>query len=120
MGFAGSGRLDPAALTGKYLEILVPGEGIDFAYRTARETWLLTGKRVILADVQGIMGKKTCFLSVPYRNILRFSAETAGAFDADNVLTIWLPGVAEPWTVKFRNAADLLAMHAILARRILA
>lgn len=119
IGFSGNGRLDAAEMTGRYGDVMLPGESIAFAYRSGRCTWLLTSRRMIVVDSQGMTGKKMVFESVPYRNVLRFAMETAGMLDSDNELRIWLPALTQPWTIRFKSPADLAAMHAVLARNVL-
>ncbi|MCI4171035.1 PH domain-containing protein, partial [Bacillus spizizenii] len=47
-------------------------------------------------DKQGITGMKTEFQSIPYKSISRFSVETAGRFDLDSELNIWISGAELP------------------------
>jgi len=52
--------------------------------------FIFTNKRLILVDKQGITGKKIEYFSVVYKSISRFSIETAGNFDLDAELKIWI------------------------------
>ena len=64
-----------------YAKFLASGERIEHAYRLIRDLFIFTDKRLILVDVQGLTGKKTEYLSIPYKSITHFSIETAGHFD---------------------------------------
>jgi len=55
--------------------------------------------RLILVDRQGLTGQKGVCLSIPYAAVTRFALETAGFFDADAELSLWLRGQAEPLIV---------------------
>jgi hypothetical protein len=46
--------------------------------------------------VQGVTGSKVAFTSVPYRAIVRFSVETAGTFELDAEMKIWVSGTPHP------------------------
>jgi len=43
-----------------------------------------------------VTAKKTEYRSIPYRAITMFSLETAGHFDLESELRIWLSGQAAP------------------------
>ena len=49
---------------------------------------MFTNKRLILIDIQGLTGSKAEYKSLPYKNISRFSLESAGTFDLDAELKI--------------------------------
>jgi len=70
--------------------------------------------------VQGITGKKIDIQSVPYRSITRFSLETAGTFDLDADMKIWVSSASEPITVKIGPKSDQTGIQQILARYTLA
>jgi hypothetical protein len=61
-----------------------------------RDTFVFTNKRLIFVNRQGVTGKKVEYQSIPFRNITRFSIETAGAFDLDAELKMWLTGADNP------------------------
>ena len=79
-------------------KLLVKGEEAIAAYKTFRDIAIFTNKRLIVRDSQGITGKKKDFTSIPYSKITTFSLETAGTFDLDAELEIYLAGVGK---VKF-------------------
>lgn len=79
-------------------DILVPNEIIVSAFQGVRDSVIFTDKRVIAINVQGITGKKTDYTSLPYKNIVAFSVETAGTFDLDAELELWFSGLGK---VKF-------------------
>lgn len=51
---------------------------------------MFTNKRRSLIDKQGLTGKKVDYHSIPYRQITQFKIETAGHFDLDAELKIWV------------------------------
>ncbi|MEG0260201.1 MAG: PH domain-containing protein, partial [Lysinibacillus sp.] len=70
--------------------LLTTEEHVEHAYKLIRDLFVFTNKRLILVDKQGVTGKKTEYHSIPYKNIVHFSVETAGNFDLDAELKIWI------------------------------
>ena len=86
-------------------------ESIEQAYQLVRDMIVLTNKRIIVIDKQGVTGRKTEYLSIPYKSIVRYSIESAGHFDLDSDLKLWLSSTKEPLTFDFRkssNVADIV------------
>jgi hypothetical protein len=92
----------PAAeLQTEFARLLMKDECILCGYRLVRDVFMFTGRRLLLVDKQGLTGKKLEYLSVPYKSITKFSIETAGTFDLDAELKIWVAGSPEPVSQKF-------------------
>ena len=72
--------------------VIFEGEQIESAFKIFRDKWIFTNKRLIMLDVQGISGAKKEYHSVPYRAITHFLVETAGSFDGDCEIEIWISG----------------------------
>ena len=53
--------------------------------------------------------------SIPYRSITRFAVETAGHFDRDAELIIWVASRAEPIQLQFTRAVNIYIAQAVLA-----
>jgi hypothetical protein len=62
--------------------------------------YVFTNKRLILIDKQGMTGRKVDYHSIPYRAITQFKIETAGHFDLDAELKIWISGYLDIWTIR--------------------
>jgi hypothetical protein len=101
-----------------YGRILLSDETVLAAFKTVRDTVFLTNYRFVLVNVQGITGKKIEIQSVPYRSIVRFSLETAGTFDLDADLRIWVSSAATPIEVKIGPKSDMTGIQQILAKHI--
>ncbi len=85
--------------------ILADSETLIQAYKMVRDLYVFTNKRLIAIDKQGMTGKKVDYLSIPYKSVTSFNVETAGRFDADCELEIYVSGRPEP--LKIDIAADL-------------
>ena len=77
-------------------KILADGETIDVAFKLVRDLIVFTDIRLILVDKQGMTGKKTEYHSIPFKSISHFSIETAGHFDLDAELKIWISSSPTP------------------------
>ncbi|UHA75503.1 PH domain-containing protein [Paenibacillus sp. 481] len=100
-------------------KLLSSSEQIEKAYQVIRDLFIFTNKRLILVDKQGITGKKTEFLSIPYKSITYFSVETAGSFDLDAELKIWISGSATPIQKKFNKNLNIYSVQGVLADYVL-
>jgi hypothetical protein len=67
-------------------------EVVHFAVKTVRDVAVFTDKRILIADKQGITGKKIEYYSIPYKNIVTYAVETAGTFDLDSEIKLVLSG----------------------------
>ncbi|WP_121614753.1 PH domain-containing protein [Virgibacillus halodenitrificans] len=121
MGFL-SGLMDNASTadkgqTQKDLEnLLVKEEVVDVAFKLVRDLIVFTDKRLILVDKQGMTGKKVEYHSVPYKSISHFSVETAGHFDLDAELKIWISSSLEPSITKqFKKDNSIYDIQKVLA-----
>jgi len=112
-------EIDVAAVAAEFKEILVPSERTEKAYQLIRDTIVFTDKRLIYVDRQGLTGKKVEYQSIPYRNIVRFSVETAGSLDLDAELKIWVSGNPAPIQLKFNKKLNIYTVQAVLAGYVL-
>ena len=103
----------------EYAHVLAENESIERAYKLIRDMFIFTNKRLILVDKQGITGKKCEYHSVPYKSITHFSIETAGNFDLDAELKIWISGNPMPIQKNFNKSLNIYALQAVLATYVL-
>lgn len=119
MVFGNVSEMDGAALQEEYGALLCEGERIEKAYKLIRDKWVFTDRRLIIQDTQGTTGKKREYHSVPYRSITHFSVETAGTFDTDADMKIWIRGRSAPIEQNFSRGADIMEIQRVLARYVL-
>ena len=115
-----SSAVSAEQLNEKYERLLMDEEVIEVGFKMFRDVFMFTNKRLILVDVQGLTGKKIEYKSLPYKNISRFSLETAGTFDLDAELKIWissenLPSVSK----KFNKSIDVYEVQRYLAEKVM-
>ena len=99
--------------------ILTDGEQVERAYVVIRDSYVFTNKRLILIDKQGLTGKKVQYHSIPYRSINHFSIETAGHFDTDSELKIWISGSQTPIEKEFSGDKSIFNVQRALSYYIL-
>ena len=96
-------------------KILAEDEKVERAFRLVRDLLIFTNHRFILVDRQGMTGKKTSYDSIPYRAITHFAVETAGHFDLEAELKIWISGTPDPIQRTFTRGQSILEVQKALA-----
>jgi hypothetical protein len=99
--------------------ILTEGETLVKGFRIIRDLFIFTDKRLILIDKQGLTGRKAEYHSIPYKSISHFSVETAGTFDMDAEMKIYISGNMNPIQREFKRGADIQGVQKTLASFIL-
>lgn len=103
----------------EFSKILTSTEQVEKAYKLIRDMFIFTNKRLILVDKQGMTGKKTEYHSIPYKSITHFSIETAGSFDLDAELKIFISSTALPISKTFNKSLNIYEIQSVLAEYIL-
>ena len=98
--------------------VLTDGEKVEQAFQLVRDLMIFTGTRLILVDKQGMTGQKTEYHSIPYRAITHFSVETAGHFDLEAELRIWITGTPQPVARTFKRGDAIAAVQKALATHV--
>jgi len=111
--------VDTGALARELEPILLPDETIEIAFQVLRDQMVFTDRRVVLVDKQGMTGRKRAYHSIPYRAITMFSVETAGSFDTDAELRIWVAGQSEPFLQNLSRGTNLSGIQKALASGVL-
>jgi hypothetical protein len=111
-------EVDREQLQREFEPILAEGEQIDRAFKVIRDLFVFTNRRLIMVDKQGMTGKKAAYHSIPYRAITHFAVETAGHFDADAELKIWISGSSTPIEHEFKRGTDIVGVQKSLAQYV--
>lgn len=85
-------------------QLLTDQEKVLSAFKAGRDGVIFTTKRLLTVDREG--GKKTDYTSIPYASIDVFSVETAGRFDLDAELDIYIKGIGK-FCFEFDRAASM-------------
>jgi hypothetical protein len=97
--------------------IIVPGETVIFCFehlKAIRDRVVVTNKRLIVVDVQGLTGKRRVFMSLPFSKIRMFSIETG---TADSKLDLWFN--EGKIRLEFKGKVDIHQISHLIASHIL-
>lgn len=115
-----AGAVSQEDLNKQYSQLLCDGEQIELGFKLIRDMFIFTNKRLILIDKQGLTGSKTEYKSISYKSISRFSIETAGTFDLDAELKIWVSSELQPSIQKqFNKSVNVYDVQKVLAHHCL-
>jgi len=112
-------KIDAAKIQEEFAQILAPGERVEHAYQLIRDYFVFTDKRFVLVDKQGFTGSKVEYHSIPYRSITHFSIETAGTFDLEAELKIWISGNPVRLQKQFNRRLSIYEVQSVLASYVL-
>ncbi|HEU0016200.1 MAG TPA: PH domain-containing protein [Longimicrobium sp.] len=108
-------EIDVGRIADDLQPLLASDERAEHAFQLIRDQIIFTDRRLLFINKQGVTGRKVEYLSVPYRAITRFSIETAGHFDLDAELKIWVSGAPEPLTQTFNRKLSIYTVQGVLA-----
>ena len=94
---------DAGEINAELSEVLADNEQVMHAYKMVRDLYVFTNKRMIAIDKQGVTGKKVDYLSIPYKSITQFNVQTAGNFDTDCELKIWVSGQSKSLDIEIKS-----------------
>jgi hypothetical protein len=72
--------------------ILIDGEAIRFATKGLRDGAVFTDRRIVVVNVQGLMGKKVSFTTIALKSLTGFTIENSGTFDLDAEIKLYGSG----------------------------
>jgi len=102
----------------RVVDLIVPGEEVLDSYKSMRDGIVFTSMRIIIINVQGLTGKKVDYTSIPYKRINVYSIETAGTFDMDAELDIFVSGVGK-LRFEFRGRSDIREISKHISQSII-
>ena len=115
-GLLGHGtETDAEFLNQELTGFLMADEKVHVGYKLIRDFVAFTDRRIIFVDKQGISGRKTQYVSIPYRSVSRFSVETAGTLDIDTDILIWTTGGMEPVRLSCRRDTNIRGIQGALS-----
>lgn len=112
-------EINQEALAKEFSTVLIEGEQIEAAFKLVRDLIVFTNKRLVLVDKQGLSGKKVAYVSVPYKSITKFAKESAGTFDLDAEIKIWVRGDHSPINLDFRKDKNVNKIYQALSNYVL-
>ncbi|AQQ52187.1 PH domain-containing protein [Planococcus lenghuensis] len=98
-------------------DMLIAGEEAHVAYKTVRDVAVVTSKRLIIADRQGLTGKKVEIYTIPFKSIIMYSSENGGTFDFNAELEFWTK--AGKFKLNLDKKIDIRKLDKLIAEAIL-
>ncbi|HAU91034.1 MAG: PH domain-containing protein [Pseudomonadota bacterium] len=96
-------EVDVAEVQEELAPILGDSERVVSAYKLVRDLIVFTSNRFMFIDKQGMTGRKVDYHSIPYKAITQFKVETAGHFDLDAELKIFVSGQSTPLEFELKS-----------------
>ena len=112
-------EVDDSDLEKVLANTLIEGEHVEKAYKVIRDMFIFTNKRLILIDKQGVTGSKMEMVSIAYSKITKFSKESAGHFDLDAELKIWIGSDPMPLTKEFKAGDNINEVYRVISQHAL-
>lgn len=109
--------VEPETKIDLYSHVLFDEE-VLMEFNAPRDVLVVTDKKLIAIDVQGLTGKKKEVLILPFSKMTAFSTETAGTFDLDLELKVWASGVGFVEFSFMKGTKNFTDLTTILARHI--
>jgi hypothetical protein len=113
-----AGTISAEKLNQDYGKLLTEGESIEIGFAVFRDTFVFSNRRLIIINVQGMTGKKVEYLTIPYSKITKFSVETAGSFELDAELKLWIGSDPLPLQKKFNKNVNIYDVQSVLASHV--
>ncbi|MEW4448484.1 PH domain-containing protein [Qipengyuania sp. JC766] len=117
MGLLNATEASPEEFAHDHAHALTEGERVWVAYKTMRDWIVFTDWRVLHMDVQGLTGSKRQYFSVPYKSVTAFAIESAGTFDLDAEIKIYLSG-HQPIQFKIGRKSDVSRLQSLMAEKL--
>ena len=97
--------------------MLIDGEKAEVAYKTIRDLAVVTNKRIMIADRQGVTGEKIEVYTIPFKSIILYSSENGGALDIDAELELWTK--VGKMKLSLNKKVDIRKLDRLIATHIL-
>jgi hypothetical protein len=98
-------------------DVLIDGESAEIAYKTVRDVAVVTNKRIIIADRQGLTGKKVEVYTIPFKSIVMYSSENGGMLDLNAELELWTK--VGKFKLNLNKKVDIRKLDRIIGKYIL-
>ena len=112
------GQTDYSEVAGQIDPLRIEGEQGFVAYKGMRDYIVFTSKRIIAVNIQGMTGKKKDYTSLPFAKVQAFSLETAGTFDLDAELELWVSGLGKV-KFEFKGKTDVAYLNRLVAHHVI-
>ena len=116
-------KMDPKPIEQQFktgMPILQVDEEVEMAFKNGRDMFLITNKRILSIDVQGLTGKKVEFSSLPYKHIAGFSVQSAGTLSFTVKATLFISKLEGGLSIDLgKKYTDIFQINNSLGNKIL-
>ena len=115
-------EVDPNAIEEKFkneIPVLQSDETVELAFKHGRDMFIITTKRIMAVDVQGITGKKVEFRSVPYKHMKGFAVESASTLGRSVEAIFYCSKMVGGMNIAFDKKTDIFEINNSIANKTL-
>lgn len=88
-------------------------EEVLLSYKSVRDRLIVTSKKLLIIDIQGVTGRKKEYMVLPFSKLTGFSCESAGTFDLDAELKVWASAINQ-MEFQFLKGTDIHPLVKVL------
>lgn len=88
-------------------------EEVLLSYKSVRDRLIVTSKKLLIIDIQGVTGRKKEYMVLPFSKLTGFSCESAGTFDLDAELKVWASAINQ-MEFQFLKGTDIRPLVKVL------
>ncbi len=109
--------VNPSRVQKEYAHALAPNETVEYACKTVRDMFIVTDRRILNVDKQGMTGNKKNYDSIPFNKVSRFQVEYGGKLAGLVTIRLWSSG-NEAVEVVFHRSVNGEGIQKTLASKI--
>lgn len=117
--FGNATEVDAVKMQSEFSAILINDESVAKAFKLFRDLLIVTNRRLIVVDRQGVTGSKQEITSIPWKSIKKFSCENAGFLEGDGELKIWIAGEPMPMKWELSKAINIREVYGYISHYVL-
>lgn len=109
--------VSPEDFKKQFGHLLLEGEDVGAAFKTIRDYYAFTPRRILIINAQGWSGKKKEITSIPLRSVTWFSVETGGWGLDDAEIKLHVRD-SDPVVIETKKNVDVAWLQTVLAHYI--
>ena len=102
---------------GMFEFLIGSNEEVLLSYKSVRDRLIVTNKKLLIIDVQGVTGRKKEYMVLPYSKLTGFSCESSGTFDMDAELKVWASAINQV-EFQFLKGTDIRPLAKVLNEQL--
>lgn len=107
MGLFFRRKVDEKSVQKQLDALFIPGEEVKYSLRQIRDLIIVTNKRLMIVDKQGLTGRKKRIISYLLNRIVMFDVENSPFLDFESEVLIQFMGMKKPLSFKISKLTDV-------------